>query len=308
MNVLRSIAPLLGVALLGCAADSPPDGWTPPSVAADLKTIQVAGAGLATPAGIVHDHAADVYLVSNVDGDPTRHDGNGFISRLSPSGDVEELRWIDGARGDAELHAPKGMAIRGDTLYVADIECVRLFHRLTGQPASPICPPSVVSLNDVTADRDAVVYTTAGGGDGGAEGDAIYVIHGDEEAEPLFGGEDLGGPNGIAAGPNGIFFTTLRTGGIYQIRATQPFRVLTLRAGRLGGIAFTRDGSFAISSRSDSSVLYVEVDERRSKGQVWTLVRELPSPGDIAYDAKRHRILLTQLDGDALLFVDLPRG
>jgi hypothetical protein len=57
---------------------------------------------------------ADVYLVSNIAGSPSGKTNDGFISRLTPDGNVQELRWIQGGQGGVAMHAPKGMVIRGE--------------------------------------------------------------------------------------------------------------------------------------------------------------------------------------------------
>ena len=95
-------------------------------------------AGLATPESIIHDDAADVYLVSNVNGQPTALDGNGFISRLAPDGKVENLRWVEGGKNQVTLNAPKGIGIMGDAIYVSDIDTVRIFDRKTGAPEGEV--------------------------------------------------------------------------------------------------------------------------------------------------------------------------
>ena len=70
-----------------------------------------------------------VYFVANINGSPLGKDGNGFISRLTRDGKVDSLKFIAGGRGGAVLNAPKGMAISGDTLWVADIDAARAFHK-----------------------------------------------------------------------------------------------------------------------------------------------------------------------------------
>src|SRR2546426_4066753 len=82
--------------------------------------ILVSG-GFQTPESIFYEARSDIYLVSNINGDPTAADGNGFISRVAPDGRILELKWIDGTRPGVRLNAPKGMAVAGDTLYVSDI-------------------------------------------------------------------------------------------------------------------------------------------------------------------------------------------
>ena len=110
--------------------------------------------GLETPESVLWDEKADIYLVSNINGDPSAHDGNGFISRITPEGRMETLKWIDGATPGVRLNAPKGLAIVGDTLYVADIDTVRAFHRVTGQPLGARAVPGSTFLNDLAAGPD----------------------------------------------------------------------------------------------------------------------------------------------------------
>ena len=66
------------------------------------RTIE--GVGFQTPESVLYDARADVYLVSNINGNPTGVDGNGFISRVTPSGRVT-VKWIDGAAPGVTLNA-----------------------------------------------------------------------------------------------------------------------------------------------------------------------------------------------------------
>ena len=71
----------------------------------------IADAGFSTPESVLHDAASDVYLVSNINGNPLDVDGNGSISRVSFDGTVAQLKWIEGGANGVTLNAPKGMAI-----------------------------------------------------------------------------------------------------------------------------------------------------------------------------------------------------
>ncbi|XYH98509.1 hypothetical protein ACMHYB_01730 [Sorangium sp. So ce1128] len=46
---------------------------------------------------------------------------NGFISALSPDGQVTNLKWIEGGEDKVKLDAPTGSAIVKGVLYVADL-------------------------------------------------------------------------------------------------------------------------------------------------------------------------------------------
>ena len=128
------------------------------------------GVGLATPESVIHDDAKDVYLVSNINGSPLDADNNGFISRLSPDGKVENLKWIEGGKNNVKLNAPKGLAVMGDNLYVADLDTVRIFDRNTGAPSGEVKIAGATFLNDVAVTSDGHVLVSDSGLKAGAKG------------------------------------------------------------------------------------------------------------------------------------------
>ena len=72
--------------------------------------------GLDAPESVVFDADAGVFYVSNVNGEANAADGNGYISKLSLQGEIEEKEWVTG------LNAPKGLALHDGMLYVSDID------------------------------------------------------------------------------------------------------------------------------------------------------------------------------------------
>jgi len=64
---------------------------------------------LQTPESVILDKKHDILYVTNMNLEPRKKDGNGFISKMDKTGKITELRWIEG------LSSPKGMAIVGDT-------------------------------------------------------------------------------------------------------------------------------------------------------------------------------------------------
>lgn len=255
-----------------------------------LNGIVVEDAGLASPVSVIHDPVADVYLVAN-----RPVDADAFVARVTPRGHVQALRWIDAAADGVRLAAPAGMAVRGDTLYVADGECIHLFRRADGESAGSICPPDAVALNDVAVDASGRVYLSD------AAGGVVYSIDTTGFTE-IARDPALEQNGGLSAGALGVF---VAGAGLYQL--TPDGLRIVVRDGdkRLGGIVFTRDGSFAFSNRSDNSVVFVEAIDNATRGNVWTLADDMPSAGDLGYDARRERVLIPETDGDRLIFVDL---
>ncbi|HET8678501.1 MAG TPA: SMP-30/gluconolactonase/LRE family protein, partial [bacterium] len=170
--------------------------------------------GFQTPESVRYDARADVYLVSNINGKPTDTDGNGFISRVSPAGKILALKWIDGTKQGVTLNAPKGMALAGTTLYVADITAVRMFDRSSGRFKGSIEIPGSTFVNDLAVGSDGSIYLTDSGWkpDFSASGtDAVYRIDAQGKVTQVAKGTDLGNPNGIAVAQGGRVLVT--TGG-----------------------------------------------------------------------------------------------
>jgi streptogramin lyase len=307
-SVTRLASLLLPLAFVACGgADAPDEGEAASEPTAEAGTVEVSG--FSTPESVLHDTEADLYLVSNINGAPLEKDGNGFISQVSPDGQVTELRWIDGAADGVELHAPKGMALLGETLYVADIDCVRRFSRSTGAPSGSMCIEGATFLNDIAVDDNGVLWVTDTGFQAGAEGfepsgsQAIYRFSADGQYGVVAEGEVLGHPNGIAFGPRGGFVVTFGSGEIYRLELDgSTTQVLPPAEGRqLDGIEFTADGGFLFSSWGDGAVHHVDAE-----GMVTTVVEGVEAPADIGYDVGRNRVLVPLFMDDTVLLRDLP--
>jgi DNA-binding beta-propeller fold protein YncE len=257
-----------------------------PSLPAPLRV-----SGFATPESVLYDPVGDVYLVSNINGNPTGADDNGFISRVRPDGTVAAARWIDGAAAAVTLNAPKGLAISGDTLFVADITAVRLFDRRTGAPKGAVVIPGSTFVNDLAAGPDGSVYVTDSGlrPDFSPSGtDAVYRLR-RGRLSTVARGTSLGRPNGVAVLPNGrlVVVTFSPTGEIYQITpqgARQQIR--RLPQGQLDGVVVLPGQVLLVSSWAASAVYRV------TGARAEVLVSNVPAPADIGYDSRRNRVLI----------------
>ncbi len=285
MRCLRLLVVLIAAAALAQGAAGAPMAQSP-------APIVVQGVGLQTPESVLYDRRDDVYLVSNINGNPTGADGNGFISRIAPGGKVLALKWIDGTKQGVTLNAPKGMAIAGDVLYVTDIMAVRMFDRRTGRPRGSIDIPASTFLNDATAGRDGSVYITDSGWkpDFSPSGtDAVYRISGGKLTQ-IAKGAALKTPNGLAVLPNGtlVIVSGGATGEYYTLGpGGQPQDARKLSAGQLDGVEVLPGGALLVSSWAASAVYRVE-----RSGEAKVVVKDVQSPADIGYDSKRQRVLI----------------
>ncbi|HEY5949045.1 MAG TPA: SMP-30/gluconolactonase/LRE family protein [Kofleriaceae bacterium] len=257
--------------------------------------------GFQTPESVLYDADADVYLVSNINGEPLGVDDNGFIAKVSADGKITEAKWIDGAKDNIKLDAPKGMAITGGILYVSDINVVREFDAKTGEPKGDIKIEGATFLNDVAAAPDGGVYVTDSGLDAkfATTGtDAVYHIGKDGKVKPLIKDKTLGAPNGIAAGSDGsVWVVTFQTGEIYQVNAKgKKVTPQKLPQGQLDGIVTLDGGELLVSSWAGSAVY------RGKPGGEWkAVVENVKSPADIGWDSKRKRLLIPSFQGNSVI-------
>jgi hypothetical protein len=311
---------LLMAAVLGaaCAQDIPllPDGST-----ASLARTQalpppiVVEDEFRTPESAVHDPVADLYLVSNVNRHPQILSNDGFISRIAPDGTVLELEWIRGGVDGVILHAPTGLALDGDVLYVADADAVRLFHRETGEPLAtwpvPVRTEPVpgmpgtewvrdVLLNDVCIGPRGEVYLTGTGIDIDLDfdleptgADVVYRFQNGTPI-PIAAGADLMGPNGCLVVGANVFIAPLLSNVVYRLNPSgKRFQVAALPVGGLDGIV--QSGGFLYVSSVFEGIIF-----RMTPGgaQVTPVLEGLVSPADLGYDAARDRLLIPSLFGD----------
>jgi len=110
--------------------------------------------GLSNPESVIYDEANNVLYVSNVNGAADEKDGNGFISKVSPDGEMLELEWVTG------LNAPKGLAMHNDHLYVADIDNLVEIDIPGASIINRYPDANAKFLNDVTATSDGRIFVS----------------------------------------------------------------------------------------------------------------------------------------------------
>jgi hypothetical protein len=296
----RLLTGALVLATTACAENVP---TTASSVEAPAPIV-VSG-GFALPESVVHDAAADVYLVSNMGtgANPLALDGDGFISRISPDGTVIDWRWIDGADAGVTLHAPFGLLIDGDVLYAVDRDALRAFDRVTGAPLGvvhafpytmPFTTGSVGMLNDVCLGQHGALYVTDTGLTLNASGefvptgtDAVYRIA-DGSATAVASGDETLGPNGCYTLGASVAWTTFKSNRVLRSNPSGMIdEVGVLPTGQIDSAA--RVGGYLYLSSWESSAVYRMSLGGAGAEVVWT---DLPTPGDLGFDALRQRLLV----------------
>jgi sugar lactone lactonase YvrE len=258
--------------------------------------IVIKDAGLQTPECALWDADQDVYFISNINGDPTAIDQNGFISKIGPDGKVVELKFIDGTKKGGELNAPKGLAIAGKILYVADLDTVRMFDRKSGKPKGKIAIKDAVFLNALTVSPDGkVLYVSDSavkikdGNFSGTGSDAIFEIDlRKRSVKPLVQDKALRWPNGVLADASGVWVVTLGANELIHVSYKGELGAVTkLPRGGLDGIVKLADGSLLISSWEASAVY-----RGLPGGEFKEIISGVPSPAAIGLDSKRRAVLI----------------
>ena len=263
--------------------------------------------GFSTPESILHDTLADVYLVSNINGAPAGRDGNGFISRLTPDGRLDSVPFIAGGRDGVTLNAPKGMAIRGDTLWVSDIDVLRRFDRATGAPRGSVAfGPRAGFLNDVALGPDGAIYVSETGvrfAEGGMETTGlagVFRVAPGDAIERIVRDTALAAPNGITAHAGRLVMGSFTGPQIYAWTPGQPAIAPVGRAtGGVDGLEVLDDGRMLASVWSDSSLVLVG-------DSAVAFIRGLPSPADFTVDRRRNRIIVPLFMDDRVEVWQLP--
>ena len=271
--------------------------------AASQEKIMVSDVGFATPESVEYYAKEDVYLVSNINGSPFEADDNGFITKMSPDGKILDLKWIDGASDQVQLHAPKGMTIVDNKLLVADITQIQVFDLASGKQLATLDVKGSSFLNGIDAGSDGAVYVTDTGMKPGFESsgtDAIYKVWPDGKVETILKDPNMGQPNGIIYDDGDIYVVFFSAAKFIKLNdqgdvteMPQPF------GGRLDGLVKLSDGGFAISSWESSSI------EVFRDGGYETIEEFLNSPADMDVDTKRNRLLIPLFNEDKVLILPL---
>lgn len=150
-----------------------------------LEKLWETSTGLKTVESVLYDPVGKVLYISNINENPWEKDGNGYISRLKPNGDIIDAVWVKG------LSAPKGMGIANGRLYVTNIDEVVEIDLNTATIIKRFTHPQASNLNDIAVGAEGKVFISDSKG--------IYIFEiSKDKLDILFESKD--GPT------NGIFY------------------------------------------------------------------------------------------------------
>ncbi len=151
---LLALALILGT----CKSKNPADqAGSEEAAAAVFKQYELVEAWktdtlLLVPECVIYDMERDVVYVSNMNNEPRLKDGNGFISRLSTSGEIFDLKWV------ADMSSPKGLELYEGKLYVSDVDEVIVIDIEAEEIVERIPVDGSKMINDLAFDRKGDLY------------------------------------------------------------------------------------------------------------------------------------------------------
>lgn len=191
---------------------------------------------LKVPESVLYDAKNKVLYVANIDGKPDEKDGKGFISKVTPDGKIATLEWITG------LHAPKGMGLSGNTLYVADVTSVAVIDISTGKIVSNIEVEGAQFLNDITVDEKGNVYISD------SSTGKIHKLTAGNVSLFFESAADFKGPNGLLALKDGLYIVDFPTGAFFKLSWDKKLTKVGTTVAGGDGIVQINKSQFLISS------------------------------------------------------------
>ncbi|HEY6084249.1 MAG TPA: hypothetical protein VIU63_02570 [Nitrospira sp.] len=272
-------------------------GWTTGIISATPLSAQITVTELQSPYSFVSDQGGKDYFISSVNGNPDSADNNGFITKLNAEGKMVSLKFIEGGKNQVTLHAPKGMALVDQTLYVADLDAVRGFDIGTGKPTATILLSDVAakstsgtSLTDIAFDGNGLLYCSD------QKANKIYRIDlASRKISVLIANPTLAGPSGLAVHPKSgqVIVVSWDKGKIFEISPDGGMTELVSNgffSGRfknLRGVDFDRWGNMYVSDLTAGKVWRMTWDKRFQ-----VIAEYLPSPADLGIDRTNNLILV----------------
>jgi sugar lactone lactonase YvrE len=233
---------------------------------------------LDVPESVLYDQKKNILYVSNIVGKPGDKDGNGFISKVSLTGKVENLQWVKG------LDAPKGMGVYNDKLYIADLAKVLIVNTANGAILKTIDVEGASFLNDVTVDSKGVVYVSD------SNNKRIYRLQGDK-AELWLENKDFKKPNGLLAMGNDLIMLDMDAAGTFYKISTKDKKMTTFAkdVSSGDGVVMVGKDEYLVSNWNG------EISYINSKGEKQVLLdtkEQKVNAADIEYVASQKLLLI----------------
>ena len=274
-------------------------GFSPAAAADGLKVVSDQTAtGFKFPESVAYDAEAKVLYVSEFGSElkPAEKDGKGRISKVSLSGKILEPAFLP-VPGQI-LNKPKGIWVKGNRLWVTDIDVVWVFDLKTKKGRKVAVPigfandPAVVGNVLYVSDNRADALIKIEPAD-------FLNARGEPQVTTIFSGAGVN-PNGLYPARDGMllmvgFLSPDKPRGIYALGVSGQIKKLSEPIGRLDGIYELRDGSYLATDWNSGSLF-----QWMQNGEMRKLADGMKGPADFC--------VIPQAGGLTVVVPDLVQG
>jgi outer membrane protein assembly factor BamB len=190
--------------------------------------------GFDAPESVALASGGGSLYVSNVNGEADAVDGNGYISLVSTDGKILRKKWATG------LNAPKGVVVKGERLFVADITRVVEIDVKTGATVATHVVPGAKFLNDTALAPDGRILASD------SDAGRIYALDGDV-ATILLEDARLAEVNGLLPENAWLVIVTMKGLLLAMDWKTKALTQIGSGFGNGDGVAALGDGRFLVS-------------------------------------------------------------
>jgi DNA-binding beta-propeller fold protein YncE len=253
-----------------------------------LKVVWEVKEGLSNPESAYLDAKSGHLFVSNVAGGPAEKNGEGYISKLSPKGEMLEAKWFTG------LNAPKGLRSHNGVLWVSDIDELVAISIETGKEVQRVKIEGAQFLNDVAVDDAGAVYVS----DMPASR-ILKVVDG--KATVFAEGEELESPNGLLVDGDRLLIAAW--GYAADFNPKTPGRLLSLDmktkkvtpitkspTGNLDGIELDGKGGYIVTDWKAGKVFHISAE-----GKTRLIAQHEQGAADHAYLPEKKLFILPHM-------------
>ncbi len=258
--------------------------------------------GFRTPDSVLPDPATGHLFVSNINGSPSSADGNGFVSLLDGDGKPINMHFIRSGKGSVHLHAPKGMALIGDRLFVADLKQVHHFDKHTGalQGTVDLGLLGARNLSGLTPGPDGVLFAAD------PESHTVFRIDtaNANQAAVYIRNRELGRPTALLYDPvhKRLLVASWDHGRLFFVNPDgKVFALMEKRFHNLKSLQFDRKGNLIFSSLVSGKIF------RLRNYETLEVVKEnLVTPGNFGLDRNGRRLVVPSFRGNIVFSAPLP--